>query len=638
MDLISILDRFQGRNFILYGGDDSIVDMVSKKGTILYWFTTQYDQASTPVKQLYSRIGDIIIDVVYIFVTHGYAGGIHIESLVSKILSSPVNTQKIAILEGYKEYIPISDQMTEIYATGTIVAPMDDRVRLLKEVALSMNREVSIPIPFSMEMMQEGSPLSNLLPFIHLGSQSTITYSDQMPTDVMDIYDQGKQQVYDPTQYTSAINWGQRKLLVSEIELLSEVIRYDLQNGGNGQDFLIVYVGSAPGSHLVHLLNLFSSMYSIQMHLWDRPGRFDIKESSGVRIVPDEFADPGMTGDTEGFFTDYVAQRYVDIYGQDNRIIFISDIRDAASEESVIRDMDMQRSWVQKIQPYASQLKFKLPFEDTNPYSYLYGQLYTQAWSRNQSTETRLLSFRPFREVTYMPSDYDRYMSYFNNVTRVSSYDMGYILGLENLGRYLSVPEVGLCTCHDCAREVQVINKYLSLIGAPPSIDTVRSLVTLNTVASRPLGAITNTRTLWTRVSVKVAPSDRSSLIMYKDGISLDKVHIASIGDIFMYADGLSEQEVDAIMERKQPGIPYIHSDDTPIMIMRNVLKGARYPLVINFHTDLIPKYDPVKDRGLTGRRYLDIFLRTVSIAGQDPQLTHMDIWGQLLLFIISRK
>uniref|UniRef100_A0A7S1LSQ6 Cap-specific mRNA (nucleoside-2'-O-)-methyltransferase n=1 Tax=Neobodo designis TaxID=312471 RepID=A0A7S1LSQ6_NEODS len=51
----------------------------------------------------------------------------------------------------------------------------------------------------------------------------------------------------------SAIHWGQRKLLLSELQLLNEA----LTKCGAGTKFTIVYAGSAPGTHLRFLDELF---------------------------------------------------------------------------------------------------------------------------------------------------------------------------------------------------------------------------------------------------------------------------------------------------------------------------------------------------------------------------------------------
>ncbi|KAG8339975.1 putative Poly A polymerase regulatory subunit [Trypanosoma vivax] len=63
----------------------------------------------------------------------------------------------------------------------------------------------------------------------------------------------------------AAIHWGQRKLLLSEIQLLTLYARRDTS-------YHVVYVGSAPGTHLAILDEMFDCR-----HTWELvdPGRFD---------------------------------------------------------------------------------------------------------------------------------------------------------------------------------------------------------------------------------------------------------------------------------------------------------------------------------------------------------------------------
>lgn len=67
----------------------------------------------------------------------------------------------------------------------------------------------------------------------------------------------------------SAVHWGQRKLLLSEIQLLCEA----LEANGINTKFTIVYAGSAPGTHLKLLDDLFPGH---QWHLID-PMPFDVE-------------------------------------------------------------------------------------------------------------------------------------------------------------------------------------------------------------------------------------------------------------------------------------------------------------------------------------------------------------------------
>lgn len=67
------------------------------------------------------------------------------------------------------------------------------------------------------------------------------------------------------TDAKSAIHWGQRKLLLSEIQLLCMYCRRDVS-------YHIVYAGSAPGTHLAFLDDMFE-----KRHTWELvdPGQFD---------------------------------------------------------------------------------------------------------------------------------------------------------------------------------------------------------------------------------------------------------------------------------------------------------------------------------------------------------------------------
>jgi cap3/cap4 methyltransferase len=63
----------------------------------------------------------------------------------------------------------------------------------------------------------------------------------------------------------TSVHWGQRKLLISEIQLLSMYAK-------KGVRYHIVYAGSAPGTHIAFLDDLFGSV-----HTWELvdPGKFD---------------------------------------------------------------------------------------------------------------------------------------------------------------------------------------------------------------------------------------------------------------------------------------------------------------------------------------------------------------------------
>lgn len=738
MDLSSVLDRFTGRTFVLYGGDEEVVKQIQPKGNILTWYTTRYDETSNPPAQLYTRFLQNMEDVlkdrnstspvrnsIIIIVGNGYVGGLKAEMFASRVFRYQGYQSRILIFHGYPGFVTMTEDgdtvsgiVKQVYTNGCIVAPEDDRVVYLQELTSVMAPNTVVPVPLRDQDLMIGSPFTEqvkeLLPYIHMISRIRqsketsgsvrIPLTEEYPVDILNAQDRQKQKDYNPNEWTSAVHWGQRKLLMSEIELLVEVLAEDYRRGREsqqvenvGQNFLIVYVGAAPGSHIPYLLSLFSNITNIRIHVWDRPSRFDIQEDMSlpvadrlIRIVPPEFADPSMTGDYEGFFTDYVAQKYLDAYGPNNKIIFISDIRDRASEEAVHNDMSMQRRWVEKLQPYASQLKFRLPFSGQDNYEYLSGRIFTQTWSRVKSTETRLLSFRPFTTTMYNVNDYDRTMSYLNTVTRMSSYDIGRTIDVtvrqyslkgnaplpstfsSGIGPYILLPEDGYCTCHDCAREAQIIAKYMGFVGFPPSVDTVSTFIHRNTEESRPRNDPTNKRTLWSRVNPKAPPSDRKNIIIYKtlpenheqleqqvktlwlrrlnelnrmttesndlsfSDSPLDKLRITLVSKILIYGDGLSPEQIVELLLAKKDNTPYIASTETPQNVLRSVLAGARPSIVVNFHSDFIHGYNPDRDRGVVGGTIYNQFRQGLVVRQQGKGTTKIDPHGQLLLYILS--
>ena len=123
-------------------------------------------------------------------------------------------------------------------------------------------------------------------------------------------------------------HWGQRKLLLSEIEFLTMY---------GHLAHTVVYAGSAPGTHLNYL-----SQELFPEHRWILidPAPFDAKETPQIEI-------------RQCFFTDDIAKEF-----QGKNIIFICDIRSMEEwqsseekEERVHADMVWQQKWVEIMQP-----------------------------------------------------------------------------------------------------------------------------------------------------------------------------------------------------------------------------------------------------------------------------------------------
>ena len=248
-------------------------------------------------------------------------------------------------------------------------------------------------------------------------------------------------------------HWGQRKLLLSEIEFLTN----HSQDGD-----LVVYIGSAGGYHFPIIAEMFKKL---EYHLWDPAFSIDTKlqqyiKWKGIENIKIE-AD---------YFKDESCERYTNC---GKRVLFISDIRIAnntvGSEDieengkngitdlSVDKDMLLQAHCILKIQPAASMVKFKTPItfggnisKYFSPYVYLDGKIQLQQLTSPSSLETRLISTKPYKQKVWDPAYYEGKMFMFNSFYRYMCYSN------ENAGNS------GMCNCYNCASETRIINEYKS--------------------------------------------------------------------------------------------------------------------------------------------------------------------------------
>ena len=174
------------------------------------------------------------------------------------------------------------------------------------------------------------------------------------------------------------VHWGQRKLLISEIEFL--VYFWDPKTVPNP---IIVYAGAACGDHIPILSMLFPQIK--ELHLYD-PAPFSISATNTIHIY-------------QRLFTEDDARNW----SNRDDVLFISDIRTGDytkmtsddNERAIIRDMELQRVWVEIIQPVQAHLKFRLPYSDFDKdymkLQYFDGHVLLQPWAPHTSTETRLI-------------------------------------------------------------------------------------------------------------------------------------------------------------------------------------------------------------------------------------------------------
>ena len=203
----------------------------------------------------------------------------------------------------------------------------------------------------------------------------------------------------------TVVHWGQRKLLMSEIEFLT-------MYGCPGA--VVVYAGAAPGAHIPLLLDLFPEIE-----------RFDL-------IDPNGFAVP--TGPRlrirQQFFTDETAHEYAHV----KHVLFISDIRTAEYtklteeevEEHVWMDMCDQQRWHVIMQPRKSLLKFRLPWKPGSWCNYLDGFVYLPVYGPKTTTEGRFVPTSGSR--LWSNTEYEEQMFHFNTVTRTKLFPHRYVV------------------------------------------------------------------------------------------------------------------------------------------------------------------------------------------------------------------
>jgi hypothetical protein len=258
-------------------------------------------------------------------------------------------------------------------------------------------------------------------------------------------------------------HWGQKKLLLSEIQFLTNIKMNGLKDF---KDYAIVYIGSACGSHLPILFNMFPDL----IWLLDDPNPYS---EYVKRFGKDKVSIFNM------YFTDDTIEHvFQNVKGR--KILFISDIRVTPTEEQVMSDMAKQAEWGIKLHSDYMLLKFRLPYNAPNAYKpktindlnlnkkyisnyyfvanhsiYLKGDLYLQLYPPPYSTELRLL-VKKNNEGKYDLDNYDN-ETIENKLFNYNSEIRGFI-DIEGYN-FLNVI-VGFDTSLECIMEYNIIKKY----------------------------------------------------------------------------------------------------------------------------------------------------------------------------------
>lgn len=232
----------------------------------------------------------------------------------------------------------------------------------------------------------------------------------------------------------TSLHIGQLKLFLSTMQFL-------LKYSKKGEETHVIYPGSAPGTNIELLTNLFPHCY---WYLYDPRDIFhnELYENDKVKKIVVDF-----------FLEKHIEELKTML--KDKHVLLISDIRVCSdeTEETIDRDMKLQADWVKNLRPTYSCLKFRLPRNTGKEYKYLIGEAYLQIYARVASTETRLVVGKPsgkdepFAEAEYDVDLYEGLMYYFNKRARLLSYHRGKLM-------------YPLDTCHDCVAFYSLIEDY----------------------------------------------------------------------------------------------------------------------------------------------------------------------------------
>lgn len=214
------------------------------------------------------------------------------------------------------------------------------------------------------------------------------------------------------------IHWGQRKLLISEIEFLC--LFFKTKPVVETKEVVVVYAGAAPGTHITILHDLFPD---IKFILYD-PANFS-------NAICDAAFETDKIEIYQELFTDDICAQLKEKYSQNSILLFMSDIRtadittmsDTEVEEHVITDQKLQLDWYNLLMPDYSMFKFRLPWNNAKTL-YLDGDIYIQAYSPLSSTETRLIVDKNAAMKEYDNKAYEEQMFYFNKYRRDANYSI----------------------------------------------------------------------------------------------------------------------------------------------------------------------------------------------------------------------
>jgi hypothetical protein len=299
-----------------------------------------------------------------------------------------------------------------------------------------------------MNILQELSKLKKKHSYFYAEQQS-----NELPFSLeIDLNDTLHQAQYDETyQPLTNIHIGQRKLLLSEIQLMNEY--YKTYAPTSTKTPLMLYIGSAPGIHLTYLSTMFPKLKFV---LYDG-ATFDNSLQNNNLFELHQGQD--------GFFTTEKAVELKDKYNNYD-LLFVCDIRlDSDNitefEKNVMNDMSKQQDWVRILTPLLSLLKFRTPYNFTGNMTYMSGKLLYGIWRPPKSTESRLLTHQ--KEIgenkEYNADVYEKNHFFHNKYIRPFAFRKAFI----DFSKYITQSNQ-YCPCYDCYAELTVLKEYETII------------------------------------------------------------------------------------------------------------------------------------------------------------------------------
>lgn len=350
------------------------------------------------------------------------------------------------------------------------------------------------------------------------------------PITKYDEIDKSLKYVEDQQIYTASYHIGQRKLLLCEIQFLTN----------KNHPAIVVYAGAAPSNKGALLASLFPN---IRFLLID-PAKFDIRPYGNIivkhldvnnDIKPSQLCDLVMKTFKSAnictvriFMTAEIAKKIGSRWGKSRKVknrnrpalYFISDIRtnmiaDSPTTFDILWNSAQHIQWVHLIKAHESMLKFRLPFFNeprkemkkykqlsyevpyTDAFDYtenvfginmrtfkehtfifFEGYIYIQPWAPISSTESRLVFTGVPGFCEYDLNEYENRFFYYNKILR----------NYQLYKNPCADKNIGFDHCADCALEAKIWVDYCNSVGITNIKPNVISYVkTLSDMTYRPL-------------------------------------------------------------------------------------------------------------------------------------------------------